>query len=341
MPKFQISFTRGKPIALALDKDDKTIFKIHVREESGDEPPDIQTENPLEVIDNEDIKKLKFSLKMGKVEEKLLKKAISMMIKKGGSIEDSMREVEGELNINDKLRRAIEILVDLAEEKMKTEVDFTGSDVKRLIPLIGESEWDRSFFISGPSGSGKTFLAKEIAKFDTKKRPLVVFTHNPEDSSLKELKKMKTSMDKKEKLIVVPLVTESDLLQLPTMRELKNTVVLFDDIQSFEPEIQEYLLQYMNGLLESGRHESITVMSTNHGVNRYGVTRVPKTEAEYLCVFPSSNKRYCDILLRDQFGLDKVDRDAILERAMRAGRFLILKTSAPNLIMTEKQVRLI
>lgn len=341
MPKFQISFTRGTPIALALNKKNETIFKIHVREESGDEPPDIKTENPLEVIDNEDIKKLKFSLKMGKVEEKLLKKAIQMMIKKGGTLEDSLRDVETKLNMSDKIKRAIEILVDLAEEKLKTEVDFTGSDVDRLIPLIGEKEWDRSFFISGPSGSGKTHLAKEIAKFDRKKRPLVVFTHNPGDSSLSELKKMKTAMDKKEKLIEVPLITESDILQLPTMKELRDTVVLFDDLQSFDPEIQEYLLQYMNGLLESGRHENITVMSTNHGVNRYGVTRVPKTEAEYLCVFPGSNKRYCDILLRDQFGLDKVDRDAILERAMRAGRFLILKTSAPNLIMTEKQVRLI
>ena len=72
MPKFQISFTRGTPIALALDKNNEQIFKIHVRAENGDEPPDIKVDNILELVQDEDIKKLKFSMKMGKIEEKLL-----------------------------------------------------------------------------------------------------------------------------------------------------------------------------------------------------------------------------------------------------------------------------
>ena len=47
MPKFQISFTRGTPIALALSKDGETIFKVHVRAENGDEPPDIKVDNTI------------------------------------------------------------------------------------------------------------------------------------------------------------------------------------------------------------------------------------------------------------------------------------------------------
>ena len=155
MPKFMISFTRGQPIALALDKEGKTRFTIYVTEDKGGDP-DINVDSPNDLITTMDISRLRGSMKLGRLELLMIKKALK-----------TPEDKRDKLHISEKLKRAIEILEDMALDKLKTEVDFTTDDeVDKIVPLIGHKDFDRSIAMIGASGSGKSYLACEICKHD-------------------------------------------------------------------------------------------------------------------------------------------------------------------------------
>jgi len=326
-----LSFTRGRPIALALDKNNNKVFTIHVTPELDE--PDIHVDNVLELIDDCDIDHLRNSMRIGNIELKLIKRALGLDGKK--------RE---KLRLSEKLKHGLEILEDHARGKLKTEVDFNKSDeIARIIPLIGarDTPYDRSIALVGPSESGKTFLAKEICKFDQRKRPVVVFSKIEDDESLRELKTLRTPVDKKCRIIYIPLHTEDQLLSLPTNEDLRGTICLFDDLDSFPSDIAKYMREYRDSVLESGRHCNITTMSTSHIMNNHGKTKVILNECELVCLFPAANKRHASKFLTERFGMGRVDSELLIRKAMRSGRMLCLKLSCPNMVIHNKGVILI
>lgn len=329
MSMFMLSFTRGKPIAIVLDKDDKIIFTIHVTQDQKE--PDIKVDNVLELIDDADISNLRGAMKLGRIEIKMLKQAL-------GSADRS------KINLSEKIKRAIQILEEIATDKLKKEIDFTKDpDISRVLPLIGARDvaFDRSICLIAPSEGGKTFLAKEICKFDVRKRPVIVFSKIDDDESLRELTKLRTPADKKSRLIKIPLHSEDQLLDLPNNEDLKGSICLFDDIDSFPADIAQFLREYRDSILESGRHQNITVISTSHILNNFTKTKTMLNECEWVCLFPASNKRHAFSFLKDRFGLEKHEATFFINKAMQSGRYLCMKLSAPNLLLHSKGVILI
>lgn len=321
-----LSFTRGKPVAIALDKNDKIVFTIHVTPE--EEEADISADNLLELIDDIDISMLRAQMRLGTIEMKMVRQALNQ-----GDVK--------KLNLNDKLERAIELLKEIATDKLKKEIDFSkDKDIKRVIPLIGarDTAYDRSICCFGPSEAGKSWLVKEICKFDKRKRPVIVFSKIIDDVSLRELKKLRTACDKKTRLIQIPLLTEKDLFDLPTNTDLKDCIVLFDDIDSFPKEMSDFLREYRDSILESGRHNNITVISTSHLLRNYGKTKTILNEAELICLFPSANKFHATMFLKDRFGLEKQESNFFINKAMKTGRMLCMRMSAPNMVIHSKGV---
>ena len=328
---FMLSFTRGKPIALALDKNNETVFTIHVTPEEDE--PDINVDSVHDLIDKADVEKLRQSMRIGRIELKLLQQALRV----SGDQRDK-------LNLTEKLRSALAILEENATDKLKKEIDFTtDKEIDRIIPLIGAREvcFDRSVVLIGPSESGKTYLAKEICKFDRRKRPVVVFSKIEDDESLRELEQLRTPKDKKSRLIKIPLHTEDQLLSLPTNSDLNSTICIFDDLDSFPTDIANYMREYRNSILESGRHNNITVISTSHILNNYEKTKTVLNEAELVCLFPAANKRHAFQFLKDKMGLDRKEANFMISKSMKAGRMLCIKLSAPNLIIYTKGILLI
>ncbi len=326
---FMLSFTRGKPIAIALDKNDKIVFIIHITEEEKE--PDIKVDNILELIDDADISNLRGSMKLGRIEIKILQKALN----------SAPASETNSLNVSEKIKSAIEILKEIGNDKLKKEIDFSKDpDIVKILPLIGSREvpYDRSICLVGPSESGKSFLAKEICKFDKRKRPVIVFSKIDDDESLRELSKLRTPMDKKTRLVKIPLHTENQLLDLPTNSDLKECICLFDDIDSFPSDIANFLREYRDSMLESGRHDNITVISTSHILNNYMKTKTILNECEWVCLFPASNKRHAFSFLKDRFGLEKSEANFLINKAMQSGRYLCLRLSAPNLLLHSKGI---
>lgn len=345
MPKYMLSFHRGKKVAVALDKDSKPIFTIHVTEE--EDLPDIQCDDILSLIDDADRKEIKRSLKLGKIEEKLLERILKDRNKKGGIIfKEGKIDVES-IKASDKIKRAVQILEERANGKLKTEIDFTGDkSIKNVVPLIGQGKdnFDRSIFLCAPSGAGKTFMTRQIIEQDLKKRPVVLFSKIPDDESMAPLEKLKAS-DGKCRLIKIPLLSEDDLLDLPAEDDLSNegkgTICVFDDLDAFHSDVSQYIREYRDSLLEAGRHKNITCICTSHLLNNYSRTKVMLNEAETVILFPNSNRRHSLVFLKDRLGLERNEREFLIDKAQRAGRFLGIKMSSPNMVMHNKGVIII
>lgn len=326
-----LSFTRGEPIAIALDKDDKVVFTIHLTPDQTE--PDIKCDNVLELIGSPDIDVIRSTNKIGIIEERMLRKAVR--------VGEKARE---KLRLSPKLERCLEVLKENAQDKLKKEVDFSNDDdVVRVLPLIGgrPTSYDRSIAMIAPSEAGKSFLIKEICKFDKRKRPVVVFSKIEDDSSLRELKTMRTPVDKKARMIQIPLKTEENLLTLPSHKELSKCICVFDDLDSFDQDTAQFLRQYRDSCLEVGRHNEITTISTSHILNNYQKTRVMLNEAQYIVLYPASNKAHSIDFLRRRLGLSKPLSNYYIDKSMRAGRFMAIRVSAPNGIIHNKGVILI
>lgn len=326
--KYMLSFTRGKPVALVLGRSGAILHTLHVVECKDNEEPDIEVDDPVSLIDKVDIDKVKRAMKLGLIETKILMKAVRT--------QDPSR-------LSEQLKRAYESLIEKADDKLKTEINFEDdSDVECVIPALGYNSkpFDRSMLFVGPSGAGKSYLAKKIMVNDKRNRPVALFSKVVDDVSLKEIKDQKLP-DGKSRLIEVPLFSADDLVNIPMEDDLKRTLTFFDDIDALGGESGEFLRQYRDALLEAGRHKDITTLSTSHILNNYGKTRTLLNEAEWVFCFPNASRISCNNFLKDRLGIDKADRDHLIERAARAGRYLGAKMSAPNAIIHQKGILLL
>lgn len=325
---FMLSFTRGRKIAIALDSDDKTVFTIHITKEEKE--PDVSVDDISELIDDSDIDQLRKGFKLGRLEVKLLKKALTDEKVKAG--------------LSEKLKAALAVLQENAQDKLKREINFADDDrIKKVLPLIGarDTPYDRSIAFIGPSESGKTYLAKQIIKHDIRKRPVIVFSKIDDDASLRELKSLRCANDKRSRLIQIPLHCENDLMNLPMNTELEECLVLFDDVDSFPEEQAQFLREYRNSILESGRHHNITCLSTSHVLLNRQKTKVMLNECELLCLFPGANKQSAFKFLQSRFGLRIDDANNIIAKCIRNGRTMTLRQSCPNLIIHDQGVMMI
>ena len=334
-----LSLSRGTPIALALDKEGGVVHTLHITPDNGG-LPDIEVDCPLELIDEIDIKAARRDMKLGTIDTRRITNAIQK--KDGGSLPEG-------------LKRAFDVLESKANKKLKKEILFkktrkSGENDKSgkkdepnidcVIPLLGEQKFDRSILLVGPSGSGKSFLAKKMLLHDVRNRPVILFSKVRDDPSLKELKKMKSS-DKEPKLVPIPIYSDDDLVSLPAENDMKGSICFFDDIDAFTGERAQYLRNYRDSLLEAGRHKDITVMSTSHILSNYNKTRTMLNEAEYVVLFPNSNRRSADMFLKDRMGMTKGDRDHLISRSGSSGRYMIIRMSCPNLMIHSKGILLL
>lgn len=319
---YMLSFENGKPIAIAIDINGNIIHTIRV---TRTKPlPDIEADNPLELIDRIDIEQTGRAMKFGRMEQMVLLDAVNQ----------GNRE-----RLSEPLQRGYDILVDKANEKLKSEITFNEGTVHAVIPLIGQhpEPFDRSILLIGPSGAGKSYLAKQILMHDVRKRDVYLFSKIRDDPSLIEL----TMQGEKSRLKQVPLFEEKDFTKLPVEADLVGAIVFFDDIDAFSGDRAEFLRNYRDSLLEAGRHKNITVISTSHILMNYNKSRVTLNESEWVLLFPPSNRRSADLFLKDRLGFDKSFRDHLIERSNLSGRYLGAKLSAPNAVLHQLGIILV
>ena len=113
-----------------------------------------------------------------------------------------------------------------------------------------------------------------------------------------------------------------------------------DDIDTFPIDIRNYLREYQADVLETGRHDNISVISTSHKLKDYSRTRINLNEAEHIVLFPSTNQILSNKFLKDGLGILKKERLNILNKASK-GRYMIVKTSNPTAIIYDQGIILL
>ncbi len=356
MGRFMLSFERGRPIAIAVDENNKIkhIIKVIEKDNKDDMLPDIDIDNIFDIMNNDDIERVGRALKLSRIEKKVLKRALRK---------------RSDAKLNDRLKDAYHLTLELLNDKLKNELEFDNN--LRVLPVLGYNDrpFDRHIFIGAASGSGKSFFTGDLLKFDKMMRPILLiskvekdkaFEHllisdeeneiiedeiknhlEKEDEKKKEKKKKKKEPNKRRKQYLIK--DSEDLIELPNLNELtreEGLIVVFDDIDTFKPEIADFLRRYMNDLLETGRHKNITTISTSHEIKGYNRTKKNMNEAQWVVLFPYSNQLLASKFLKDGLGLLKSDRDRIINKASR-NRYMAVKTSTPLAVIHQRGIILL
>lgn len=353
MPRNMLSFTTGKPIAVVIDKNNNIRHTIKVREDN-DEKPDIITDNIFDTITPDDLDKVSRIMKLSRIEKQVLKRAIKQNLPH---------------RLNSKLKEAYDTLIDILNDKLKKELEFNKE--LRVLPVLGynDTAFDRHIFIAGASNSGKSYFTGDLLKFDKRKRPIILFSKVEDDKAFEHLKdkkkdngdiggkvnvdikksienaNQKPKKKKRKRLTQFVIENETSLLELPPKKELvenekEGLIMVFDDIDTFPNEITQFLRSYQNDVLETGRHDKISVISTSHRLRDYSRTKTNLNEAEYVVLFPSTNQMLSNKFLKDSLSLLKNERENILKKASK-GRYMVIKNSHPLAVLHSYGVMLL
>jgi hypothetical protein len=214
------------------------------------------------------------------------KKLIKMM---KDPLEDvNLETLEDFEDIDDKLK---EIIIDEIKkikgmgktDEQKPFKEYTTKGVLQPLPSLKGRD---CLFIAGRSGSGKSTYASEFIREYLKIHPrnnVYIFSRIKNDEVLDKIKP-------KPKRIII----NDELVEDPIEpSELKNSVVLLDDIDRIPDKKQLKAISILRDqLLEEGRHEDITVITTAHQLMNYKSTRTSHNEASAVTFFPKGSGSY-------------------------------------------------
>ena len=153
-------------------------------------------------------------------------------------------------------------------------------------------------YIAGQTGSGKsTWIAnyvKELKKLYPK-MDIFLFSTFDEDKALDLLKPTRITIN--EEIVDSPISKE----------ELKNSVVIFDDIDTIQPKkLANAIRRLRDDLLQNGRKLNIRVISTSHQVMNYRLTRDLIAFTQKVVLFPQcTTYNQLSRFLTVYIGLDK------------------------------------
>ena len=146
-------------------------------------------------------------------------------------------------------------------------------DVKRETP-----------YIAAPSGAGKSTYAARLCdayRLVDPEKKIHIFSRLMSDKALDYLKP--------ERHTIGPELKDAKL----EAADFENSVVIFDDIDTIpDAKLAMKVQKLRDDLLETGRHENVTVISTSHQIMNYKKTRTLLNEASSVTVFPASGSAY-------------------------------------------------
>lgn len=179
-------------------------------------------------------------------------------------------------------------------------------DDGRIVPTLWKEPTIRTY-TCGATGSGKTtwvinFCKEILLRAGNRKKKIFVFSVLTEDKALDDLGVLRIKLN------------ESILTNPISLDELKNSICIFDDIETIpDNKIRANVSNLKEQCLSEGRHHNICTMCTNHQITDYKKTRPMLFECELITFFPQSGglnsiKR----LLSTYIGLSKDEINKIL-----------------------------
>tara|TARA_R110002049_G_scaffold50456_1_gene143267 strand:- start:272 stop:1207 length:936 start_codon:yes stop_codon:yes gene_type:complete len=274
-----LSLDSGRPIAMIKNgKYDKEVLHINTDIEKKKKEKELDSDETAILIEN-------LYRSMG---NKLSFRKMELL---RDSIHEKRRPVNRELAAF--YDHAMKLMCDNEDREVVLQDDA------EFVPIFDTKQERSVFMICGMSGSGKSTYTAALCKTYHQQFPknrIILFSNKPEDPVF-------------DRLSYIDRITISDdLLKDPiTLIELKNSLVLFDDVEcTTSKEIDKELIRISDLILQQGRSYKCSFVYITHQANNYKATRNILNEAHHVVVFPSMCTRYSlNYLFGKYFGFDK------------------------------------
>ncbi len=198
------------------------------------------------------------------------------------------------------------------------------------VPMWNKSLERQILYVTGMSGSGKSsYVGMCINSYHKqyKGHKCYVFSNKTEDPALDKEKIIRIKID--EELIEDPL----------TLDELKNCLVIFDDIELMaNKQLNQEINRLAELIMNQGRSYKIHFIYVQHQANNYKQTRPILNEMHGITIFPSMGSNYSmNYLLSKYFGFNKKQIDKLIHLPSR----WVTIYKAPMICLHEKGCYLI
>ena len=217
------------------------------------------------------------------------------------------------------------------QQNNATQVTLPADSMFEIVPTTDPKKRD-VFYIAGASGSGKSYVARTIAQNYAKLYPdrdVYLISKLDEDPVLD---KMKTGRPKR--------IEIGSLVETPCedISEFANSLLLFDDVDTFTGKEEKAVQQLMDDIGAMGRHHCISMAIMTHRITNYKKTRLILNEATHYVLYPQStsfhNMKY---LLSTYLGLAPDE----IKDLKKCGRWTCFHKNVPQWMLSEHTARLL
>lgn len=203
------------------------------------------------------------------------------------------------------------------------------SESGSLVPIPQETH--NVIFVAGPPGSGKSYYVNRYARMFKKlfNRRLILFTRNADDPSMDNTPSGKPS-EAYEKYII------DDELPVMDLEELRNSLVIFDDIETaMFPKQTKYLFNLLNDTIKNGRHYNISVIFTNQQLRMYKRTKCIFEDMTELVIFPRTTSKYhATQVMTGYMSISKSSVNYIFDMPTTQYMWVSIRRVAPQFVIT-------
>lgn len=189
-----------------------------------------------------------------------------------------------------------------------------------------------TIYIAAPAGSGKSYQVADFARRYRKlypKRKIYLFSLIKDDPAFEDIPKIIHYNDKD---FLDQLEESGKPLE---MEDYAKSLVIFDDIDQLEDDVRKKMTFFRDRLLELGRHNNISVITTAHTITNYKQSRTLLNEADWVIFFPRSNFQSIRRYLKEYRGLDREQMNKIKHAP---SRWTAVYQKYPTIIMNENEI---
>ena len=184
-------------------------------------------------------------------------------------------------------------------------------------------------YITGQSGSGKSWYTAQYClqyKALFPKRPIYLFSSLSDDKGsldlVKGIKRVKLNQE---------FINDENI----TMDELKESLVIFDDVDNLTKQLKIKVWILMNSILQTGRHFKTSAIITYHLPSNSHETRLILNECSSITMFPSTmGGKSLKYMLDTYLGLDNKEIKRI--KKIKSRWITVFKTY-PKVILAQHE----
>jgi hypothetical protein len=202
-------------------------------------------------------------------------------------------------------------------------------DEERIQQMPDKDTWRSILYVTAPSGAGKSYYCKNYILEYKKvfpKNSIYLFSALLEDETLDSIKSIKRIKYNTE------FMTNDFVIS-----DFKHSLIIFDDVDAMTNKyLKEKVYQILAMILNTGRHQYVSVIYTSHMASKGNETKGILAECHSLTIFPkTAGKRSLQYLLESNFGLDTKQIKSLKKID---SRHITIVKSYPIVILAENKI---